>query len=107
MISRKEWRSNHCLRKMYRIILDEEITSFIDFDALCARDDPDGIDIRTHSYLHFQHTRQALAAGKHVICDKPIAGSLKEADVPGPTHEHQEARRGHGQMKPVNREGTV
>ena len=78
-----------------------------DFDALCSRDDLDVIDICTPSYLHFQHARQALAAGKHIICEKPVAGSLKEADVTGPTHEYQEARRGHGRMKPVNREGTV
>ena len=51
-----------------------------DFDALCSRDDLDVIDICTPSYLHFQHARQALAAGKHVICEKPVAGSLKEAD---------------------------
>jgi hypothetical protein len=36
-----------------------------------------------------------------------VEGGYAETDVPVPTHEHQEARRGHGQMKPVNREGTV
>ncbi|MBN1991654.1 MAG: Gfo/Idh/MocA family oxidoreductase [Anaerolineae bacterium] len=51
-----------------------------DFAALCAMAEVDVIDICTPSYLHVAQTRQALAAGKHVICEKPIAGSLKEMD---------------------------
>ena len=43
-------------------------------------DDVDVIDICTPSYLHYEQTLQALAAGKHVICEKPVAGSLKEVD---------------------------
>jgi predicted dehydrogenase len=54
--------------------------TFTEFDTLCSRGDLDVIDICTPSYLHFRHTRQALSAGKHVICEKPVAGSLKEAD---------------------------
>jgi predicted dehydrogenase len=51
-----------------------------DFTALCQQDDLDVIDICTPSYLHFAQARQALAAGKHVICEKPVAGSLGEVD---------------------------
>jgi predicted dehydrogenase len=51
-----------------------------DFDALCKLDDLDIIDICTPSYLHATMSKQALAAGKHVVCEKPVAGSLKEAD---------------------------
>ncbi len=47
---------------------------------LCQRDDLDVIDICTPSYLHFSQVQQVLAAGKHVICEKPVAGSLKEVD---------------------------
>ena len=50
------------------------------FSELCQRDDLDLIDLCTPSYLHFSQTQQALAAGKHVICEKPAAGSLKELD---------------------------
>jgi predicted dehydrogenase len=50
------------------------------FDALCSRDDLDVIDICTPSYLHSEHSLQALSAGKHVICEKPVAGSLKGVD---------------------------
>ena len=51
-----------------------------DFDALCAMDDLDVIDICTPSFLHASMSLQALAAGKHVFSEKPVAGSLKEAD---------------------------
>ncbi|MCB0197542.1 MAG: Gfo/Idh/MocA family oxidoreductase [Anaerolineae bacterium] len=51
-----------------------------DLDELCRMDDLDVIDVCTPSYLHFPHTLQALAAGKHVICEKPVAGSLQEID---------------------------
>jgi len=51
-----------------------------DLDELCRMDDVDVVDVCTPSFLHYAQTMQALAAGKHVICEKPIAGSLKEVD---------------------------
>lgn len=51
-----------------------------DFAELCRMDDLDVIDICTPSYLHYAQTLQALEAGKHVVCAKPVAGSLKEVD---------------------------
>jgi len=50
------------------------------FDALCGLDDLDIIDICTPSYLHYEHSLQALAAGKHVICEKPVGSSLRQVD---------------------------
>jgi len=43
-------------------------------------DDVDVIDICTPTYLHHSHTKLALAEGKHVICEKPLAGSLRDLD---------------------------
>jgi predicted dehydrogenase len=51
-----------------------------DMTDLCRMDDVDVIDICTPSFLHYQQTLQALGAGKHVICEKPVASSLKEGD---------------------------
>jgi predicted dehydrogenase len=46
---------------------------------LC-RMDLDVIDLCTPSHLHFQQTLEALSAGKHVVCEKPVAGSLAQVD---------------------------
>lgn len=52
-----------------------------DFAELCAMPDLDVVDICTPSFLHFEQIMAALNAGKDVICEKPIAGSLKEIDA--------------------------
>lgn len=52
-----------------------------DFAALCKRDDVDIIDICTPPMLHYRQCRAALAARKHVVCEKPLVGSLKEVDA--------------------------
>ena len=50
------------------------------YDALLAREDIDIIDLCTPAGLHVAQTETALEAGKHVICEKPLAGSLAEVD---------------------------
>jgi predicted dehydrogenase len=52
-----------------------------DLAELCRMDDLDVVDVCTPSYLHFSHTMQVLQADKHVVCEKPVAGSLKEVDA--------------------------
>jgi predicted dehydrogenase len=47
---------------------------------LCRRDDIDVIHICTPSYLHLEQALQVLEAGKHVILEKPVAGSLRQVD---------------------------
>jgi myo-inositol 2-dehydrogenase/D-chiro-inositol 1-dehydrogenase len=51
-----------------------------DFEALLARDDLDAILIATPNHLHADQTVAALAAGKHVFCQKPIALTREDAD---------------------------
>lgn len=51
-----------------------------DFDAMCERDDIDIIDLCTPNGLHTPQALQVLAAGKHVIVEKPLAGSLADID---------------------------
>lgn len=50
------------------------------YDELCRMDTVDVIAVCTPSYLHYEQTLQALAAGKHVICEKPVAKSLRQVD---------------------------
>ena len=51
-----------------------------DFDELLHWDDIDIIDICTPPGLHAQMIFEALAAGKHVVCEKPLVGSLADVD---------------------------
>jgi len=50
-----------------------------DFQTLIARDDIGLIDVATPSNTHRAVVLAALAAGKHVFCEKPLANSLDEA----------------------------
>jgi 1,5-anhydro-D-fructose reductase (1,5-anhydro-D-mannitol-forming) len=48
-------------------------------DALLSRDDVDAVYVSTDNRHHCAHTLAAAAAGKHVLCEKPLALSLAEA----------------------------
>ncbi|MCG7408097.1 Gfo/Idh/MocA family oxidoreductase [Paenibacillus sp. ACRRX] len=50
-----------------------------DFRELLQRDDIDAIDVCLHNNLHAPIAIEALQAGKHVYCEKPIAGSYRDA----------------------------
>ncbi|GAA0265440.1 Gfo/Idh/MocA family oxidoreductase [Cryptosporangium japonicum] len=50
-----------------------------DWRALIARDDVQIVDICTPGDTHASIAIAALAAGKHVICEKPLANSVSEA----------------------------
>jgi predicted dehydrogenase len=52
-----------------------------DVDKLLARDDIDLIYIATPPFLHFPQAMAALEAGKHVICEKPLATAVEQADA--------------------------
>ncbi len=50
-----------------------------DFHALVARDDIGLVDVSTPGYTHRDVVLAALEAGKHVLCEKPLANTLAEA----------------------------
>ncbi|MDT9695476.1 Gfo/Idh/MocA family oxidoreductase [Streptomyces sp. P17] len=52
-----------------------------DWRALIARDDVDLVDICTPGDSHAEIAVAALAAGKHVLCEKPLANTVEEASV--------------------------
>jgi len=51
-----------------------------DIDTLVGRPDVDLIYIATPPFLHHEQAMKALRAGKHVICEKPLAMTLAQAD---------------------------
>src|SRR2546425_5100512 len=48
-------------------------------EVLCARKDVDLVSVHSPPFLHARDVRSALAAGKHVLCDKPFALDAAEA----------------------------
>jgi predicted dehydrogenase len=48
---------------------------YTDYKELLAREDIDAVDVCLHNNFHAPLTIAALQAGKHVYCEKPIAGS--------------------------------
>lgn len=52
---------------------------YTDFRKLIARDDLHAVDVCLHNNLHMPVTVAALEAGKHVYCEKPMAGSYIDA----------------------------
>jgi predicted dehydrogenase len=52
-----------------------------DWHALIKRDDVDLVDVCTPGDLHAEVAIAALEAGKHVLCEKPLANTLAEAEA--------------------------
>jgi len=65
-------------------------------EELLARPDVDVVLISTPPDTHYSTTLQALQAGKHVICEKPLALTVEHAD------EMIEAARSAGRLLVVN-----
>jgi len=63
-----------------------------DWRALIERDDVDLVDICTPGDSHAEIALAALAAGKHVLCEKPLANSVEEAVAMTAAAEEAERR---------------
>lgn len=50
-------------------------------DAVLADDSIDLVDICLPPHLHYPVAMDALAAGKHVVCEKPLVACLRDADA--------------------------
>ncbi len=49
------------------------------FEELLADDEVDAVDLCTPNFLHAPMATSALEAGKHVLCERPLARSAEEA----------------------------
>ncbi|MEL7473655.1 MAG: Gfo/Idh/MocA family oxidoreductase, partial [Planctomycetota bacterium] len=90
-LGRSGWRIHaHTLREMSRLfrvaaVMDVEAErakevgaelgcpSVTTYEALIATPGVDVVVVASPSHLHTQHTLDAIAAGHHVVCEKPFA----------------------------------
>ena len=58
---------------------------FTDYAKMFAVDELDAVSVCTPNALHAEVALAAIAAGKHVLCEKPMADTLAHAQeiVPG------------------------
>lgn len=54
--------------------------SFADYDAMLADPDLEAVVIATSDAFHVPAALRALQAGKHVLCEKPLATGIEEAE---------------------------
>lgn len=63
-----------------------------DYAAVLARPDVDVVELCVHNHLHRSMTEQAAAAGKHIVCAKPLTAFTGE-DAPKETDFRTVPRR--------------
>ena len=57
----------------------EGVTAYRDFRRAIAESDADLVDICLPNFLHAEAALAAFAAGKHVLCEKPLATTVEDA----------------------------
>ena len=68
---RKEWKAQYNLR-------DENLYSYDNFDDIRSNSDIDIVYVVLPNSMHAEYVIRAAHAGKHVICEKPMATSVKD-----------------------------
>ena len=66
----------HTLKERYHIA-----HGYTDYTELLASSACDTVYIALPNHLHYDYTRRALEAGKHVIVEKPITSHIGEANT--------------------------
>jgi predicted dehydrogenase len=57
-------------------------SAYESYEALLADERVDVVHLTTPNHLHYAQVKQALAAGKHVVCEKPLATtSVQSAEL--------------------------
>lgn len=94
-----------------------EIKASGSVEGLVARDDVDAVYISSRNELHRDHTLLAAGAGKHVLCEKPLALSAEDgqamldacaaANVILGTNHHLPGSDVHRTIRTLVRDGAV
>ncbi len=66
--------------RVERVAKEHNAVAYADYRRMLERRDIDVVNICTPSGMHAQMSIDALQAGKHVICEKPMAMNLADAD---------------------------
>ena len=56
------------------------IISYDSIDELIADENIDLVVVNTPNFLHYEHSKKALEAGKHILVEKPFAANTAEAN---------------------------
>ncbi|MEJ7770174.1 MAG: Gfo/Idh/MocA family oxidoreductase, partial [Chitinophagaceae bacterium] len=57
-----------------------EVVIYRSLEELLADNDIDLVVVNTPNYTHYEFTKQALEANKHVVVEKPFTATVEEAD---------------------------
>lgn len=63
-----------------KIATENDASVYTDLETLLEDENIDLVYIATPPFLHYQQSKMALKAGKHVICEKPAALKTSEAE---------------------------
>lgn len=66
--------------KASKVAADYSAKPYSDFESFLHDDTIDLVYVATQPFLHYQQSKAALLAGKHVICEKPAALKTSEAE---------------------------
>lgn len=64
------------IAKRYRV---PQALSYAEFDALCDTPGVDAVYLALPVSMHLEYTKRAALAGKHVLCEKPMASNPEQA----------------------------
>jgi len=74
---------NHNIEKAYALAEYygvDRADCYADYRDVLARDDIEAVDLVLPYHLNLEVSEASARAGKHVICEKPVANTLEEAD---------------------------
>ncbi|ARK31222.1 Gfo/Idh/MocA family protein [Halalkalibacter krulwichiae] len=66
--------------RVSEIAKEYQAIAYTDYEELLANPEVDAVSVCTPNYLHAPISIAALQAGKHVLCEKPMATSIKDAE---------------------------